>query len=88
MNAKEKANELFNRFNKEGMPQISKVINRHIRKEMIKQCALIAVDEIIKANPHLWIQKTVNYDGYAKTYDEEVMNKEWWQEVKQEIEKL
>jgi hypothetical protein len=49
MSPKEKAKELFERFNKEGLHQISSVINRFIRKEIIKQCGLIAVDEIINA---------------------------------------
>lgn len=47
MTPKEKAEELFNRFNKEGLHQISPFINRTIRKEMIKQCALILVSELL-----------------------------------------
>ena len=47
MTSKEKAEELFNRFNKEGLHQISPFINRTIRKEMIKQCALILVSELL-----------------------------------------
>jgi len=34
----------------------------------------------------LWIQRTVNYVGVSRTYDEEVLNKEYWREVKKEIE--
>lgn len=48
MTPEEKAEELFVRFNKEGLHQISSVINRFIRKQMIKQCALIAVDYLIE----------------------------------------
>jgi len=42
-----------------------------------KKCALIAVDEIIRANPH---SNPFNTNIYS-TMD-------YWQEVKQEIEKL
>ncbi len=73
MTAKDKAEELFVRFNKEGLHQISSVINRFIRKEMIKQCALIAVDEIIDF--------TINNCC-------EHQNRKFWEEVQQEIEKL
>jgi len=41
-----------------------------------KQCALIAVDEIIEANP-------IAFDE-----DDNCIAKQWWQEVKTEIEKL
>jgi hypothetical protein len=42
-----------------------------------KQCALIAVNEIICANPH---SNPFNTEVYSTM--------EYWQEVKQEIEKL
>jgi hypothetical protein len=45
--------------------------------EQAKQCALIAVDEVILANPH---SNPLNTDVYS-TMD-------YWQEVKQEIENL
>ena len=48
MTPKEKAEDLFMIYVNEGMSQIKPVINRVIRKEMAKQCALIAVDEILK----------------------------------------
>ena len=48
MKPKEKAEDLFMIYVNEGMSQIKPVINRVIRKEMAKQCALIAVDEILK----------------------------------------
>jgi hypothetical protein len=44
--------------------------------EICKQCALIAVDEIIASNP-------IAFDE-----DDNCIAKQWWQEVKQEIEKL
>jgi replication-associated recombination protein RarA len=48
MAPQEKAEELFMMYVNKGMNQIKPVINRVIRKEMAKQCALIAVDEIIR----------------------------------------
>ena len=70
MTPKEKAEDLFMIYVNKGMVQIKPVINRVIRKEMAKQCALIAVDEMLKTN---WIN---------------VWEKDYWQEVKKEIEKL
>jgi hypothetical protein len=48
-----------------------------------KQCALIAVDEIIKANPYKWV-------SFMDQYTETVLtsNIQYWQEVKQELEKI
>jgi hypothetical protein len=72
MTPKEKAKELYNKFyNTSSHPH-------HVesRKNNAKQCALIAVDEILKAvdNPDetYLMQHSVNY----------------WSEVKQEIELL
>jgi hypothetical protein len=43
---------------------------------LAKKCALIAVDEIIASNP-------IAFDE-----DDNCIAKQWWQEVKTEIEKL
>jgi hypothetical protein len=59
-----------------GMSQIKPVINRVIRKEMAKQCALIAVDEIID----------VAYWEYMESMGEK--EKDYWEQVKQEINNL
>ena len=45
-----------------------------INKELAKRCALIAVDELIK-----YVQPDPSFPGY---------NEWFWEEVKQEIEKL
>ena len=84
MTPQEKANELFERFNKEGLHQISSVINRFIRKEIIKQCTLIVVDETL--------------DSFSNVFDDFVIDsskvggyrnmKKYWEEVKKEIEKI
>ena len=72
MTPKEKALELVQRF--------TKIESFHIHERVVfmplpeaKQCALIAVDEIIEANPYkLSLEGKFNF----------------WAEVKQEIEKL
>ena len=61
MTPKEKAEELFNKFNEPDRTNYPYIHNA-------QQCALIAVDEILKTNPY----KARNY----------------WYEVKIEIEKL
>lgn len=49
-------------------------------KEQQKQCALIVIDEVINVlnDDNLYIQGETNIDGFIN----------YWQEVKQEIEKL
>ena len=76
MKAKEKAEDLFMMYVNKGMSQIKPVINRVIRKEMAKQCALIAVDEIIE----------LAYWEYMESMGEK--EEKYWQEVKQEINNL
>ena len=73
MKAKEKAEDLFMMYVNKGMSQIKPVINRVIRKEMAKQCALIAVDEIIE----------LAYWEYMESMGEK--EEKYWEEVKQEI---
>lgn len=73
MTPKEKARELVDSFK-----PYSDWNGFDLQRELLnaKQCALIAVDEIIKSTP-------CKFDGY---YYEQ--NFKYWQEVKQEIEKL
>lgn len=67
MTAKEKAIELYNKFyNTSSHPH-----HVETRQQIAKQCALIAVDEILQLA--VWINEMIY---------------EYWQEVKQEIEKL
>ena len=72
MTPKEKAIELVHKFcsTTEGLYKSKKNIKN------AKQCALIAVDQIIEANP-------IAFDE-----DDNCIAKQWWQEVKTEIEKL
>jgi hypothetical protein len=87
MTAKEKAVELYNKFN-EQIPidaEFSDTVenaNRKIWYDHVatKRCALIAVDEIIKA-----------LEDYGRsTMELQNMEREfaWWDKVKTEIEKL
>ena len=71
MTPKEKAKELFDKFNYEG---------KHYLMLDAKQCALIAVDEIIKATPH--------YPSLPLELMPHFSAMKYWKEVKQEIEKL
>lgn len=86
MKAKDKAKELVEKFedvkfndeyNGEGGRD---TFESFIPTDGAKQCALIAVDEIINALP----EADSSYQDYQQK--EESIN--YWQEVKQEIEKL
>ena len=75
MNAKEKAEELVDKYRVELMLTDTEVGEELLCTSVAKQCALIAVEEIILQN-NVWIKQigkgTNNY----------------WQKVKEEIEKL
>lgn len=80
MTPKEKAFELAHKFR---LLEIRTSENSYMMISMqdAKQCALIAVDEILKEYAH------------AENHIEDIMGKisiyiKYWQEVKQEIEKL
>ena len=78
MTAEEKALELVDKFAYEisGIDKYNYCLDSHIRFTA-KQCALITVCEIIKAIP--------DASDDDSPYNHELV---WWQEVKQEIEKL
>ena len=69
MTPKEKALELFDKFNNPDTTHYPYVHNA-------QQCALIAIEEIIKANPY-----EINKTDMDSTID-------YWQEVKKELEQL
>ena len=69
MTPKEKAIELYNKF----YDIATVVIDIKIKKYVTKQCALIAVHEILKV---------------VSFYNDTQAEITYWQEVKQEIEKL
>jgi hypothetical protein len=72
MRAEEKAKELFDTIYK---------LNHTAWYDVAKQCALIAVDEIINSNP---CDEGTDRGGIF----EWCSNDYYWQEVKREIEKL
>jgi hypothetical protein len=72
MTPREKAIDLYNKF----YDLATVVIEIRVKKYVTKQCALIAVDEIIS---EFGTYYKVNIDDKYVSY---------WQEVKQEIEKL
>jgi len=82
MTPKEKANELVDKFYQRFPLKMNVITTRgdlsweYDSWNEAKQCALIAVDEILKSKP-------CKFDGY---YYE--LNLKYWTEVKQEIEKL
>ncbi len=84
MTSKEKAVELYNKYE-----QLGKDFTRGVSMaEFAKQCALIAVDEILNSNPHIYIEKGGSDCRGDWSYKEAQSNQLYWQEVKQEIEKL
>ena len=77
MTPKDKAVELVDKYRT--CIRIADKYDNNVSEDEIylaKQCALIAVDEILKSNPCKFI-----------VYEYEI-NRDYWQEVKQEIEKL
>jgi hypothetical protein len=72
MTPEQKANNLCMKF----LIQTTTDIPYGINKAIAKECALIAVDEIIASNP-------IAFDE-----EDNCIAKQWWQEVKTEIEKL
>jgi hypothetical protein len=73
MTPKEKADELFGKY---AMYLRANLMYDEEANEDAKECALIAVDEIIASNP-------IAFDE-----QDNCIAKQWWQEVKTEIEKL
>lgn len=73
MTPKEKAEELFNQY--------ANIIYQRaltvIQYEICKQCALIAVDEILSDYKNYLMHENTEYKGLM-----------YWQEVKKELEKL
>ena len=80
MTPKEKAKELIEEFSN-AESEDGYLNQNHFRH---KQCAIIAVNEIIKANPI--IETRIIKNGCS--WIESKTNINYWQEVKQEIEKL
>lgn len=74
MTPKEKAEELFDKY-------YDYTADMEHPNEFAKQCAIIAVDEILI--------NSVGYNAYDGVINNDIWaDDEYWQEVKQEIEKL
>jgi hypothetical protein len=80
MTPKEKAEELFWKYRPiiAGKQFVTDLVLMTEAKELTKQCALIAVDEILNIKPN----NPFIVNGYYKAPIQ------YWREVKQEIEKL
>ena len=72
MTAKEKAKDLVDKYSTYVVMWAGEI---EVQNQNVKQCALIAVDEIIQAIRFTDAKSDLGYVGY-------------WKEVKQEIEKL
>lgn len=80
MTPKQKADELVEKFYHFGFPiQLDRLINLGYEMENAKQCALIAVNEI-----NLLVESYEEALGAAQKSDAI----EYWQEVKEELNKL
>lgn len=73
--AKEKAEQLFNKYWSIGESDGDTVLNR----EEAIECALICVDELIRVT---------HTDPFERKKCRSIFDKQYWQEVKQEIERL
>ena len=76
MTPKEKAKELFDKY--------FEVTNNYYQA---KECALIAVDEILETTKVKWATQRKFSNGEYKFW-KGIAYKKYWQEVKQEIEAL
>ena len=80
MTPKDKALELYNKYE-----QLGRDFTRGVSmKEFAKQCALIAVDEIIEATN----MYQYGISNALEHIPSKIVKHPYWQEVKQEIEKL
>ena len=77
MTPKEKAKELVSKMKEQFFME-----HDNVKILKAKQCALICVDEIIKSSP------TEPTDDRYNADDSIFFAKEYWQEAKQELEKL
>ena len=79
MTAQEKAQELFDKYK-----EIKHSVSIPLNKKRTKQCALIAVDEIIKSNPTNPLKGSY-IELYSDMIDDAIS---YWQAVKHEIQNL
>ena len=82
MTPKEKAIELYNKFLN---PSGDTYLYGMLEHESAKECVLIAVDEIIESFNSIYDASIRNIEKYSGA---KYGMKDYWQEVKQETEKL
>ena len=87
MTPKEKAKELYNKY----ADEFNFDDTYRSYREQSKQCALIAVDEILESEPRY--PSNVDWNDVGGTFQfyyvaQRVEAQRYWEEVKQEIEKL
>jgi hypothetical protein len=87
MTSKEKAKELFWKYRPiiAGKQFVTGLVLMSEAKELTKQCALIAVDEIIKVCPYI---RQKDWETLEQLNAANIYFVEYWNEVKHEIEKL
>jgi hypothetical protein len=87
MTPREKADELFWKYRPiiAGKQFVTGLVLMSEAKELTKQCALIAVDEIIKVCPYI---RQKDWETLEQLNAANIYFVEYWNEVKQEIEKL
>jgi hypothetical protein len=84
MTPKEKAIELYNKFLN---PSGDTYLYGMLEHESAKECALIAVDEILELK-ETQEEYQIQYDNGEWSRELGYRYSKYWQEVKQEIEKL
>jgi hypothetical protein len=87
MTPKEKSEELIERFRPQcycflGSGMLTNTYDERVSTMNAKQCALIAVDQVLESIPPLI---TLEGFGSALFENDDVI---WWNQVKQELEKL
>jgi hypothetical protein len=80
MTPKEKAKYLISIHSLTILGEMGNKLNVYEVKQIAKQCAIIAIDFLFKHD--------IGYDRDGVIYDEILIDDEYWQEVKTEIEKL
>jgi hypothetical protein len=83
MTPKEKAEELFSTY-RYALSMPNAPLGEH-KDDVAKKCALVAVDEILEATKH---EYQIQYESGEWSREIGYKYSEYWQEVKQEIEKL
>ena len=94
MTPKEKAEELFNKYRPiiAGKQFLTGFVLMSEAKELTRQCAIIAVDEIIEEryfhNEHYQQNSKLKYHIEIELAERLESTRNYWGEVKHEIEKL